>query len=187
MKGHRTNDRHSRGFTLIELMFTVAIMGIIGTGFAKLLSAPMKVGQYIQTAQQLKVVASGTDLVVNDLKEADPSSVPWGSLSPATTSWSQITFNKVSYDLAMPTSPVTTSYFYSYQFPCAVSTSGCLMRSDGTTSIVVMPDLDTPTADNPLFRMDPNPSNYHMITMTFLYHPSGQSQTRLVRQVAIKG
>jgi prepilin-type N-terminal cleavage/methylation domain-containing protein len=173
-----------QGFTLAEMMFALAIMGMIGTGFAKMLSSTTKVNQYMQKALQLKLISSGTDLLVNDLKEANPSSIPWDDLAPDTTRYSEITFQKVAYAMSTPTSPVTTSIFYSYRSTCTGSAAGCLMRDDGASQLVAMTDLDPPTADDPLFQKN---TSYHMITLTFLYHPSGQPRTKLVRQVAIKG
>jgi prepilin-type N-terminal cleavage/methylation domain-containing protein len=174
-----------QGFTLVEMMFALVIMGMIGTGFSKMLTSTTNVNVYMQKALHLKLIASGTDLLVNDLKEADPSSIAWDSLAPATTSWSEISFKKVSYDMSTPTSPVTTSIFYSYQSPCTGSVTGCLMRNDGAGQLVAMKDLDPPTVDDPLFQQ--NRTSYHMITLTFLYHPDGQPRTKLVRQVSIKG
>ena len=173
-----------KGFTLIEMMLTVAILGMLGTGFAKMLTTPTKVAQYMQAGQQMRTISSATDLVVNDLKEADPTSIPWDTLAPVVPNGSSITFNQVTYDLVKSTT-VTTTITYSYQFPCSGSTKGCLMRDDGIHQNMLLSDLNQPDDTNPIFLNEV--SSYHMIVMTFLYQPTGQPLTKLIRQVSIKG
>jgi prepilin-type N-terminal cleavage/methylation domain-containing protein len=172
-----------KGFTLVEMMIASSMMAVIGFSFYRLLAMPVRVTQRMDASNRQVMLARATDFIVNDIREADPTSLDWTTIQSGSTNPTNMAFKKTHIDLSTPDVPVTTAVNYTFQ---SANGSGQLMRSEnGGPATQIISNLDAPTSDNPIFLQDP--TSYHVIVLTLLSHPAGQSLTVFTRRIALRG
>jgi len=173
------------GVTLIELIIFGSIAAVLGMLFSQYLIKP---GQ--MTAQLIHSNASqpglrACDQFVTDLREADPVSIPWNTLSPNGTHYTEISFAKQAYDPATgaPLAPENIQYLYQ---PSTLI-SGSLVRIDNGTTTVILANVDAPNANAPLVQeSDAGSAAGKMIQIMLLYQPPNCPVYRLIRKVAVR-
>src|SRR5277367_3190878 len=92
------------GFSLVELVISVALMSTATLMLVSLLQKPVAIQGYITAADQERLVSNTMDIMVNDLVEADPASINWPAIYPnASANINGITVSKTTYNDALPT------------------------------------------------------------------------------------
>lgn len=108
----------NKGFTLVELLVVITILGILATiGLTAFTSAQMR-GRDTQRKSDLKQVASSMELYYSDYGSYPGSSngkilgCPSTTNTPCTWGTGQFTDGKTVYFRVLPKDPATNSYYY---------------------------------------------------------------------------
>ena len=183
-RGFQVGEKASGGFSLVELCIVSGVMAFAGLLVAGFLNKPVAIQRFMDKADTESQLARQMDFIVNDLRQADPSSIDWNALPPVGVSISSISFQTTTYNNASPNTPSSTAVQYLYQ-PTSGASTGALVRVLGGASTTILNNVDAPSAISPLIQSDP--SAYHVLMLTLWYHPLNFSPVRAIRRVAVKG
>ncbi len=182
--------KNARGITLLDLVLWIAVLSITGGIIASFIKQPTLLIHQLNLANAQQAGLSAMDKVLNDVKEADSSSVPYAALMPNSMTPTLTTlpwFRKINF---MKTPPFT---YIQYEY----KPDGTLVREESTTpppvlvstQTIVATQLASPDSTNPLFRQDPNAPN--TLVLTLMYQPSsllnGGPPVRLVYRISVRG
>lgn len=186
-------DRTRSGFTIVELLISVAITAFIALWIADWLRKPAQIQQMMLSTEHQRHVTNASDIMINDLTEADPASINWPQFPPISTATvSGITFWKLNYDLTNPGNVQQTNFQYQFQ-PDGFGT-GALIRSVTANAVVVsstivLSPIDPPGVGAPSLiqadKSDPSDTVYSILVITLQYHPQGSAPISVMRRVAI--
>jgi len=181
-----------RGYTLVEVIIGTVILCVTALVLVPYFQRPAKVAQAVSKDDALLKALHAMDIVVNDIKEAYPSTIDWKQIAPSgTANLAAISFKKANYTpgAADPTSynHIDLQYDDAAQQLVRTDTPEPLAAGDSPQVATLLTGMDPPTADDPLIRKDPQGDAYHVLIVTMLYHLPGLPQQRLIRRVAVKG
>lgn len=168
-----------KGFSLLELVVFLSIFVIASALAIRLLSRSFSPLQHLaQGADDQTTLQRAMANLISDIKEADPSSLPWDKL-PA----SELSFQKAHYDTVSGSYLTPTAVHYYYVLSTGTDT-GSLIRSQDATDRTILDYVEPPTTAEPIFQKDPT---LPILIVTLRYHPPGRSSIRAVRRVGTQG
>jgi hypothetical protein len=170
-----TSRAHQGGLSLVEVTISAAMACILFLIVSSLSSGSerLRKSQQAQAARQVAVRAA--DLIVADVKEADPARL---TFTPTT-----IRIESAAFDLAVSTVPTARVVEYFYQ---PISTNqGSLMRRDALRTVALLSSIEPPTAERPLLAVDLE--NAQMRVLQYGCKLPGAPAYRITRRIAVQG
>jgi hypothetical protein len=162
-------------------MLATGITAAIVLTASSLLKMPLRHDLQEMHLQNEVVLGRAADTLINDLREATPSSIAWGTL-PA--SGAPFQFQKALYDPSNPDVPLVTAFQYT-----AVTQGGSqtadLYRTEGTTTTLVVKGVYAPTASWPLVEQDT--STYHHLVIRLAMQSSEGKRAEVIRRFTTRG
>jgi Tfp pilus assembly protein PilE len=170
----------SAGISLMEYIVATALVSTLAFIFYS--SNQIALRSQIKLAQQqtLLSVTQAADLIANDLKEADATSIKWDEMHPASsTAWDRITFSKSRYDASGVLQKYDIDYHYQNQILTRTETRGTDVLKRDVLRYFIGPD-----DANPLITGSERP----MLILTLRVKPDPHKPIhRVVRRIAVRG
>jgi hypothetical protein len=174
------------GFTIFECAVAVGLAGMVSLWASSIMKKPAQSVRYLHATDSQLALGRAAEFLVNDIREADPSSISWQLIPPEGTAVNEFSFWKMDYDLQNPGSSVKTNLRYRFEpDPAASDGRGFLIREVNGNAAVILSNFPAPTVTVPLLQSDP--SVYHVLEMTLRQHTGSGQVLQLTRRMAVKG
>ena len=165
-----------RGVTLIEIVVAMTIGVALIMVMTRLLKVPVAVSGWASDAQVQQVANVALDRWVKDLKEGVPNSFSAGEQSAHGT----LAFTKLHLDPDHKADPRLSQI--AYQFRPTSDDSGSLYRVQDGSDTVILPNIQNPTAEDPMFTLD---TDLRLVMISLRIRPQGRPALRFVRRVTL--
>ena len=183
------------GIMTMELVLSLSLAAFAGFWMVSWMRRPAMVQQMMLSSDRQRQLDHATGVLVNDLAEADPSSIGWSNLPISSSTAGSYTFLfwKTIYDVNSPSVPQIINY--QYQIVPDGTGTGSLVRtvSQGSTTISksnVLTTVNLPDGAKvpPLIQADkanPSDSGYSILIVNLQYQPAGTAPLSIVRRVSM--